>query len=100
MAGWELIGWGRHREQGRANETDAGQVCRESVREKQAGEEHRNTGGKQCKQTTKTTENTGKHKEALNTSRLNASKKHSVLQRLVGCKIICMTCKLLKSKSK
>ena len=37
-----LIGWWRPREQGRANELDAGQVWRE----KQAGEECRNTDGK------------------------------------------------------
>ena len=38
--GKELIGWGRHREQDRANETDAGQVWRKSVKGK-AGWGHR-----------------------------------------------------------
>lgn len=32
----EFKGWGRHREQGRANKTDVGQLMREVGREKQA----------------------------------------------------------------
>ena len=36
------MGWGKYREQDWANEADVRQVQREN----QAGEEHRNTGGK------------------------------------------------------
>ena len=70
--GRELIGRGKHWEQSKTNEANAGQVCREGVREeRRLG---RSTETQEGKQTTKNIENTSRLKKALNASRPNTNK--------------------------